>query len=56
MHCVALKVAKYIALGLGKKEDIFLPWFEKDCLSTLRSVHILPRSAGLVDSSKLSSE
>jgi|688.fasta_scaffold311572_1 isopenicillin N synthase-like dioxygenase len=27
MHKVALKLAKYIAIGLGKPEDIFLPWF-----------------------------
>ena len=56
MHSVALKLAKYIAIGLGKPEDIFIPWFEKDCLSTLRSIHIEPRKAGLVDSSKLSKE
>lgn len=55
MHALTLKLCELIALGLKKDRHFFRDWFEYDSMSTLRSVHLLPRSAGVVDSSKLDS-
>jgi len=56
MHRLSLKIIGCLAVGLGKPRDFFMDWFEHDSLSTFRSIHYLPRSAGVVDSSKLDSE
>jgi isopenicillin N synthase-like dioxygenase len=53
MHAVSLKLLEYMAIGLGKERKFFYPWFEHDSMSTWRAIHILPRSTGIVDSSKL---
>ena len=45
-----------MSIGLGRERFFFHQWFERDSLSTFRAIHILPRSAGIVDSSKLSAE
>ena len=54
MHAVSLKLLEYMAIGLGKKRNLFRPWFAKDSLSTFRAINNPPRSKNLVDSSKLS--
>eukprot|EP00351_Strombidinopsis_sp_SopsisLIS2011_P005459 CAMPEP_0116888008 /NCGR_PEP_ID=MMETSP0463-20121206/22783_1 /TAXON_ID=181622 /ORGANISM="Strombidinopsis sp, Strain SopsisLIS2011" /LENGTH=163 /DNA_ID=CAMNT_0004551849 /DNA_START=359 /DNA_END=850 /DNA_ORIENTATION=+ len=51
-----MKLISYLAVGLGKEKDFFNKWFEKDSLSTFRSIHYLPRKSGVVDSSQLSEE
>ena len=56
MHALALKLLEYLATGLGLERQFFHPWFVKDSLSTYRAIHILPRTAGIVDSSKLSED
>lgn len=56
MHNLAMKLVSYLAIGMGKDRDFFNSWFEKDSLSTFRSIHYLPRAAGVVDSSKLTEE
>mmetsp|Transcript_66344 Transcript_66344/g.91863 ORF Transcript_66344/g.91863 Transcript_66344/m.91863 type:complete len:120 (+) Transcript_66344:467-826(+) len=56
MHQLAMKLISYLAIGMGKDRDFFDSWFEKDSLSTFRSIHYLPRAAGVVDSSKLTEE
>ena len=53
MHELTLKLCEFIALGLNKDRHFFRDWFEKDSMSTLRSVHLLPRTAGVVDCSEL---
>jgi isopenicillin N synthase-like dioxygenase len=44
MHRLAMRLIRCMALGLGKKADYFDPWFEKECSSTLRGIHYMPRS------------
>ena len=56
MHELTMKLCEMIAIGLGKDRHFFREWFEKDSMSTLRSVHLLPRSSNIVDSSKLDRE
>ena len=56
MHKVSLKLLEYMALSLGKDKHFFHEWFERDSMSNFRAIHILPRSAGIVDSSKLDHE
>lgn len=56
MHQLSLKIIGCLAVGLGKDRDFFLDWFEHDSLSTMRSIHYLPRSSNVVDNSQLSSE
>ena len=56
MHSVSLRILEYMAIGLGLDRFVFEPWFLNDSLSTQRAIHILPRSAGIVNSSKLSEE
>ena len=53
MHKLSLKLLEYLAVGLGLDRFYFHSWFEKDSLSTYRAIHILPRAANIVDSSKL---
>ena len=43
-------------MGLKLDRHYFRDWFEHDSLSTLRSVHLLPRDGKVVDSSKLDAE
>ena len=56
MHALSLKLLEYLAIGLGKDRYFFHPWFEHDSLSTYRAIHILPRTAQIVNSSELSAE
>jgi len=56
MHTLTLRLCEYIAIGLKKDRHFFRDWFEYDSMSTLRSVHLLPRDAGVVDCSKLDSK
>lgn len=56
MHELSLKLLEFLAIGLGKDRYTFHQWFENDSLSTYRAIHILPRSANIVDSSNLSED
>lgn len=56
MHRLGMKIMEHIAEGLGKPTNFFDKWFEKDTLSTLRTIHYLPRSSEVVKSDKLSEE
>lgn len=56
MHTLGIKLMSHIAEGFGKQPDYFDSWFMNDTCSTLRLIHYLPRSAGVVDSSNLSQE
>jgi isopenicillin N synthase-like dioxygenase len=49
-------LASYIALGLGKDRDFFTPWFEKDSLSTFRTIYYKPRSQATVKQDLLESD
>ena len=53
MHGQCLKLMELIAIGLGMDRNFFRPWFADDSLSTFRAIHGMPRSANIVDSSKL---
>lgn len=52
----AIRVIRLLAEGLGKPAGFFDPWFLHGTLSTFRSIHYLPRSAGVVDSHALSAD
>ena len=54
LHAASLKLLEYMAIGLGKDRFFFHQWFEEDSLSTFRAIHNIPRSANVVDNSKLS--
>ena len=43
MHGFAIKLLRYFAIGLGKSEDYFDPWFKNECGSTFRAIHYKPR-------------
>jgi isopenicillin N synthase-like dioxygenase len=43
MHDVAMKLVKCFAIGLGKEENYFDPWFKDECSSSFRVIHYLPR-------------
>ena len=43
MHTTAMKLVKCFAIGLGKNEDYFNSWFEKECSSVFRAIHYNPR-------------
>jgi isopenicillin N synthase-like dioxygenase len=34
-----------LAIALNKKEDYFDAWFQKECSSSFRVIHYLPRSS-----------
>lgn len=57
MHSLALTLIRCLAVGLGKKEDFFDPWFKNECSSTLRGIHYMPRTeeslSGLTDEQKM---
>mmetsp|Transcript_87409 Transcript_87409/g.209118 ORF Transcript_87409/g.209118 Transcript_87409/m.209118 type:complete len:378 (+) Transcript_87409:27-1160(+) len=53
---VARRVMSLLAVGLGKPSSFFDAWYEDGSLTTMRTIHYLPRSAGLVDSSVLNQE
>ena len=53
---MGIKLARYIALGLGKDRDFFTPWFSHDSLATYRSIFYLPRSKSTVASDALGKE
>lgn len=53
---LGIKIASYIALGLGKDRDFFTPWFERDSLSTYRSIYYKPRELSTVKSDQLGME
>jgi len=56
-HKLSLKLLNYLAIGLGKEKGFFDPWFEKNALSTLRSIYYLPRAhEGAAKSDKLDAE
>ena len=40
---LALEISRYLAIGLGKKDNYFDPWFKNECTSTYRVLHYLPR-------------
>ena len=44
MRRVSLKMAEYIALGLGKDRNYFRSWFDPAPLATFRTIKYLPRS------------
>ena len=50
---LAIKIAEYLALGLGKERHFFNEWFTGAPLSTFRTIKYLPRSASTVRSDKL---
>lgn len=53
-HRLSLKLINYLAIGLGKPRNFFDQFFEKDALSTFRSIYYLPRNAeGAAKSDKL---
>ena len=53
---LGLKIAEYLAIGLGKDKEFFRGWFEKAPLSTFRSIHYPTRSQSSVRHDGLSSE
>ena len=53
---LALRVVRLLAEGLGKPRNYFDAWFVGGSLSTFRTIHYLPRRAGVVDSSDMSAE
>lgn len=55
-HALGLNIISLLAIGLGKDRDFFRAWFEKDSLSTMRSIYYKPRSESTVKSEKLGSE
>lgn len=56
MHALSLRLLEYLAIGLNKDRYFFHEWFQNDSLSTYRAIHILPRAAGVVNSSQLSED
>jgi len=36
-------MSRYLAIGLGKEDNYFDPWFKNYCSSTFRTIHYLPR-------------
>jgi len=56
MKSTGLKLLRLLALGLGKDGDFFLPFFENECLSTMRSIHYLPRGKTEMKSDQLNED
>ena len=50
MRRLGLKLAEYIALGLGKDRNYFRSWFDPAPLSTFRTIKYLPRAQSTVRS------
>ena len=53
---LSLKLASYIAIGLGKDRDFFKSWFECDSASCFRTINCQPRCESKVDMSNISEE
>ena len=56
MNNLGLKVIQLLAIGLGKDRNYFNEWFEKDSLSSMRSIHYLPRPANSLSKGILSED
>ena len=52
-RALGIKIAEYLALGLGKDRHFFREWFTGAPLSTFRTIKYLPRSASTVRSDAL---
>ena len=50
---LGLKIAEYLAMGLGKDRHFFREWFTGAPLSTFRTIKYLPRSSSIVRSDSL---
>ena len=48
MHKLASTLISCLAIGLGKKENYFDPWFKHECSSTMRGIHYSPRDQNSV--------
>jgi isopenicillin N synthase-like dioxygenase len=48
MHDLALQLISYLALGLGKREDYFDPWFREESTAVFRALHYAPRPADVI--------
>jgi len=55
-YATGIYVTRLLAEGLGKPSSFFDSWFVDGSLSTMRSIHYLPRSAGVVDSGLLNED
>ena len=56
VRTLGLKLAEYIAIGLGKDRHFFRDWFTGAPLSTFRTIKYLPRSQSTVKSDQLKAE
>ncbi len=45
LHETGLKILNMLALALNKREDFFDAWLKKECSSSFRAIHYLPRSS-----------
>jgi len=48
MHNLASTLISCLAIGLGKSEDYFDPWFKDECSSTMRGIHYNTRDANSI--------
>ena len=48
MHNLAMKLIRCFAVGLGKREDYFDPWFKDESTAVFRGLHYLPRPADVI--------
>ena len=53
MHDVCLKLIGCIAIGLGKDQKYFEPWFKNECTSTFRAIHNKPRTGKFLNQTQL---
>lgn len=53
---MGIKLASYIAIGLGKDRDFFKSWFDHDALVTFRSIYYKPRGESTVKHDKLDAD
>ena len=53
MRQVGMRVAEYLAIGLGKERDFFTPWFAYAPLATFRSIYYPPRGNSNVNQDRL---
>lgn len=56
LNKVGMKVITLLGKGLGLPDDFFVPWFEKDNMSILRSLHYLPRPDDVKQAKNLTPE